>query len=384
MISTITCPNCGTAIEMTQALVSQVKEEITQHLEKKHQEALVVEKQKITQAVEKQLLEKTTLEMSDLKKELAEKNQTVEKMRESELKLREEKRRLEDKEKEIDITIARKLDEAKKQTEEAIIKQLQDQYRLKDLEKEKVIGDLRRSLEDAQRKAQQGSQQTQGEVAELDLEQSIRLAFPTDTVKPVEKGVRGADIEHIVKTQLGNVCGVILWESKRTKAWSHDWTHKLKEDLRSQKANIPLLVSTVLPEEARAGFGFVDGVYVVSPALAIAVASILRQKLIDVAREKFIIQNKEGSSEKLYEYVTSHEFRQHVEAIVEVYQDMQQQILKERAAYEKIWKTREAHVHRLLSSTAGIIGSMRGLIGQSMPVVKGLEIGDDEAQGLLS
>jgi hypothetical protein len=364
--------------------VAEVKDEITRHLEKKHQEALVIEKQKITQAVEKQLLEQTTLEMSDLKKELAEKNQTVEKMRESELRLREEKRRLEDKEKEIDITIARKLDEAKKQTEETILKQLQDQYRLKDLEKEKVIGDLRRSLEDAQRKALQGSQQTQGEVAELDLEQSIRLAFPTDTVKPVEKGVRGADIEHTVKTQLGNVCGVILWESKRTKAWSNDWTHKLKEDLMSQKANIPLLVSSVLPEEARAGFGFVDGVYVVSPALALAVASILRQKLIDVAREKFIIQNKEGSSEKLYEYVTSHEFRQHIEAIVEVYQDMQQQILKERSAYEKIWKTREAHVHRLLSSTAGIIGSMRGLIGQSMPVVKGLEISDDQTQGLLA
>jgi hypothetical protein len=262
-----------------------------------------------------------------------------------------------------------------------VMKQTQETYRLKELEKEKIINDLKKSLEEAQRKANQGSQQTQGEVAELDLEQTLRAAFPTDTITPVEKGVRGADVRQVVRTSMGNTCGVILWESKRTKSWDHKWISKLKEDLRSEKANIPIIASSLLPEEAATGFGYIDGVYVVSHTLALPVAQVLRQKLIDVAREKFISQNKENSAEQLYTYVTSHEFRQQIEAIVEVYNDMNQQILKEKAAYEKIWKTREAQVAKLFTSTAGIIGSISGRVGQSFPQIKGLELLTEPDEG---
>ncbi len=379
MISTITCPSCGKAIEVTQALVHQVQEELLADIEKKHKQELEQTIKTAEDSIKKQLQEKTALEITDLKKQITESQQKVTEMRQEELRLREEKRKLEDAKKDMELEVARKVDQEKKKVEESVYRQVTEQHRLKELEKEKVISDLRKALDDAQRKAQQGSQQTQGEVAELDIEQLLRQTFPTDTISPVEKGVKGADIRQVVKTTIGNVCGTILWESKRTKSWSQDWVRKLKDDLRAEKANIPIIISTVLPEEASNGFGFIDGVYVVSPLLVTPIASVLRQKLIDVAREKFIIQNKEGSSEKLYEYVTSHEFRQHIEAIVEVYKDMQVQVLKERAAFEKIWKTREAQVQKLFTSTAGFVGTMSGVIGQSFPTVKGLELLEEEA-----
>ncbi|MBI2404587.1 DUF2130 domain-containing protein [Candidatus Gottesmanbacteria bacterium] len=364
MTNTVVCPHCGKTIEITQAIRQQIEQEIAASIKKQTEIDL-----------RRELTEKNLLELTDLKKQLEEKDKKVAQLRGQELTLREEKRKIEEEKKELKLEVARQLDEERKKLEEAILKQAAQEHRLKDQEKEKIINDLKKSLEDAQRKASQGSQQLQGEVQELDLEESLRTTFPSDTVEPVGKGVRGADIRHIVRTSLGNICGIILWESKRTKAWSDEWVVKLKDDLRSEKANIPIIVSTVLPDEARSGFGYKHGVLVCGFPLALSIAEIIRQRLIDVAREKYIGQNREkGKADMLYEYVTGHEFRQQIEAIVEVYNDMHTQILKERAAFEKIWKTREAQVTKMFTSTAGIVGSMRGRIGQSLPQVKGLEL----------
>lgn len=364
MTNTIICPHCGKTIEITQALRGEIEKELTGEITKQAEIKL-----------RKELNEKNALELTDLKKQLEEKDKKVNELRNQELSLREEKRKIEEEKKELKLEVARQLDEEKKKLEETILKQAAEEHHLKDLEKEKVINDLKKSLEEAQRKATQGSQQLQGEVQELDLEESLRVTFPSDTVEPVGKGVRGADIRHIVRTPLGNICGVILWESKRTKTWSDDWVVKLKNDLRSEKANVPIIVSSVLPDEARSGFGYKHGVLICSFPLAISIAEMIRQRLIDVAREKYIAQNREkGKADILYEYVTGHEFRQQIEALVEVYNDMHGQILKERAAFEKIWKTREAQVTKLFTSTAGIVGSMRGRIGQSLPQVKGLDL----------
>lgn len=379
MVQTVLhCPSCGVAIEVAEALAQQVVKDVEKDLLVKHKHDIEQAKQEASQTALKEVQAGYAQELADLKKQISEKDAKVTELRSQEVALREAKRKLEDREKEMELEIARKLDEARRNAEDEILKKTQESFRLKELEKEKVIQDLRRALEDAQRKAQQGSQQTQGEVAELDFEQSLRGAFPSDLITPVEKGIKGADIRQVVRTSIGNTCGVILWESKRTKSWSNEWISKLKGDLRAEKANIPVIVSTVLPDAAANGFGFIDGVYVVSIQLYLPIAAVLREKLIEIAREKFIIQNKEGSAEKLYEYVTSHEFRQRIEAIAEVYTDMNMQILKEKAAFERIWKAREAQVQKLMNSTGGIVGAMSGLIGQSFPSIKGLELLEEE------
>jgi hypothetical protein len=379
-MNTITCNKCGNTIEVSQALEDEVRKKIELQVQTESKKNIQLKEKELTEKIRQEIAEKTSKDLKDLQKQLEEKNEKVEKLQEFELKLREEKRALEEKEKDLKLEVARRIDVEKKKVEEMVLKRSDEEHRLKDLEKEKMIKDLQQSLDDARRKAHQGSQQLQGEVQELDLEQTLRTAFHFDTIEPVGKGVKGADVRQIVKTQLGNVCGVILWESKQTKAWSNEWISKLKNDVRAEKAHIPVIVSTQLPDEAKNGFGFKEGVYIVSPELSLPIAEILRQKLIDIAREKFVLSNKGGKADDLYAYVTGYEFRQHIEAIIESYQDMQKDLLREKAAMEKIWKTRETQITKLFTGTARIIGSMRGVIGSSLPSVRGLELEDGNQQ----
>lgn len=372
--ATIKCRNCGEEIEISEALRHQIEEQVVQNLNAKHKIELEKVENEAFAKAQKELSEKNALELEDLKKQLEEKNKKVEELRSQEMELRKKSRELEEKEKEMALDMERKMDEERKKLEEKILKDESEKQRFKNAEYEKRINDLKNALEDAQRKASQGSQQLQGEVLELDLEAMLRGAFPTDMIEPVEKGVRGADVRQTVRTARGNTCGVILWETKRTKAWQDSWLVKLKDDLRNEKANIPVIVSSVLPPEAKNGFGLKDGVWLVSFPLVLQIAEILRSKLYDVARERHAQQSKDGKAGSLYTYITSHEFRQEIEVVVEQYNEMKMQIEKERRAYERMWSSREVQVEKIFKSTARMVGSIQGVVGNSMVQIKGLEL----------
>ena len=374
MDNSIKCPGCGQTIEITQILREQLEKENQESFQKKLTEVQKNAEDKIR----KELEEKSLLEVKELKTSLEEKEQKLSQMREEELKLRETKRKLEEREKDLELETQRKIDEERKKIEYEVLKRADDQHRLKDLEKEKTIQDLKKSLDEAQRKANQGSQQTQGEVLELDLENTLRIAFPNDQIEPVGKGVKGADVRQIVRSPRGIICGTVLWESKRTKAWTDEWLTKLKDDLRAEKSDIPVIVSTTLPKEAESGFGVKDGVWIVNYNLIIPLAVILRKSLLDVGYQKAISTNQGRKADLLYEFITGTEFRQQVEALVEVFSEMQDQLNKEKVAFEKIWKNREGQIKRLVSSTVNIYGGAQGLVGSSMPQIKGLELLESE------
>jgi len=348
--SIIVCPKCKAEIPVEEALSHAFREKIEIQAKKGFDE-------------EKKLLQE----------ELESKIKKLSAAEDAELKLRKDKLALEEDKRSFEIQKQRAIDEERGKIREQTLNEATNFWRLKEKEFEKKLSDMKLALDDAQRKATQGSQQLQGEVAELDLENSLRAEFTSDIVQPVGKGVRGADISQTVKTSMGNVCGTILFEIKRTKAWANDWPKKLKEDLRAAKANVGVIVSTVLPDEAKSGLGLVEGVWVVTPLLLISIVTLIRTKLIDVAREKFVSSNQAGKSEKLYEFIVSHEFSQQLEAIAEVYQEMNSEIAKERAAMERIWKTREVQVRRLLTGTANIVGGIRGS-GATMPSIKGIDL----------
>lgn len=352
MANLIKCPKCGEEIEVTEALSATIKDELGKTL---HDEGF------------KEAEEKYKIELLFKSKKLDE-------SRESELLLRQEKLKLEDEKKTFELDKQKQLETERDKIRQQTLLEASDAHRLKDLEKEKLINDLKKSLEDAQLKANQGSQQLQGEVLELDLEDFLHTAFPHDEINPVGKGVRGADISQVVRTNLGTTCGVILWESKRTKAWVDDWANKLKDDMRSSKANIPVIITTVLPKEIKSGFGFFQGVWVAEPKFIHPLAEILRKNLIDVAREKHNSQDRGTKADLIYTYLTSDAFVQQIQSIIEVHQNMQLQIQKERISFEKIWKEREAQAQRIIISTAGIYGSIQGVAGQSLPPVKGLDL----------
>jgi len=377
MANLIKCPHCSKTFELTDAIKHQIEEELESTISEKHKQDIENARKEIEEKLKKELGDKKKIELLDLEKQNAEKERKIQELMEGELKLREEKRKMEDKDRERELEMQRKLDEEKKKIEETVLKQAVEEHRFKDLEKDKKISDLQKQLEDALIKTKVGSQQLQGEVLELDIETLLKDNFSNDEIAPVEKGVKGADIRQVVKSPKGYVSGVILWEIKRTKAWTDSWITKLKDDLRAEKANVPVIISTTLPKEIESGFGLYDGVWVVSFDLVLPVAAMIRKSLLDVAYEKAVSSHKGGKSEILYDYITSHEFRQQLEAIVEVYREMQDSIMKEKSAYERIWKAREGQLQRLMSSTANVVGSIQGRVGQTALPIKGLDLLDD-------
>jgi len=348
MQTTIICPHCKEEIELTEAFTHQIEEKVLSNQKKKHEQ-----------------------ELSEMKKRLEDSEK-------AELEIRKQKNLLDEEKRTFELDKQRQLDAEREKIRQNTAEEIMESQRLKDKEKDKVIDDLKKSLEDAQRKATQGSQQLQGEVQELDLEEMLTREFPGDSIEPVGKGILGADIRHVVRSPRGMDCGTILWESKRTKAWSDGWLTKLKDDLRGAKANIPTIVSDVLPDEVKNGLGLKDGVWIASPALSLPLAQLLRARLLDAARQKMIAQNQQTKAEEIYNYVTSHEFAQQVEGMMETYDEMEQQIVKERTAFEKSWKQREAQVRRLRLGVAGVYGSMQGIAGPALSSIKSLELDHGE------
>lgn len=359
MNNVIKCIHCGREFEISEALKHEIGE-------------------KVKQDVIKEVSEKQNLELADLKKEISEQKAKNEEFRQQELELRKKARELEEKEKDIELTTARKIDEEKKKIAEKVVRDEEERYRLKFKEQEIEKESLKRKIEELNRKVTQGgSQQLQGEAPELELEQVLRENFPNDEIIPVAKGAQGADIKQIVKSTKGTVCGVILWESKHTKAWKDEWIVTLKNNLRAEKANVAIIVSNILPKEIKTGFESKDGVHICTPAYVIPATKLIRQKLIEVAYQKFVSENRgKDEKESLYDYATSHVFLQQLEAIIEVHNEQIQQIAKERGAFERIWKARETQAKKMMLSAANIYGNMQGIIGKEMPQIKSLDLAE--------
>ena len=383
----IKCPSCGELIEPSQAFKHQFEDKIKQQYQgafeqqKKQFENQFNEQKNllIKKALDEQQ-QKTSLEMQDLKSQIQEKSKQVQSMREQELKLREEKRLIEEEKSNLKLEVQRQIDEERKKITEMAMQKAQEESRFKVMEKDKIISDLNKALEDANRKAQLGSQQLQGEVLELDFEESLRNKFLSDTISPVEKGVKGADVKQIVKSKNGTECGTILWETKRTKAWSEGWIEKLKADLRNEKANVPVIVTSTLPNDTKEPISLRNGVYVTTFATAIPLAILIRKNLIDIAYQKLVSAHRGKKADHLYEYITGHTFKQQLEAMVDSYFKLKNQITKERIAYEKMWKERDAQVDKLLLSTANIVGSIQGEVGGNVLQVKGLDLPQIESE----
>lgn len=363
MTSTIKCPKCGHEFPASEGLMSHLKEEVGLDIEKKLRKEIEGEK---------------SLEVQDLKKEIEENKEKLKDFTEKELALREKTRKLEDREKNVELETQRRIDEEKKKIEEDTSKRLVDEHRLKDLEKDKKMSDMEHLVEELKRKSQQGSMQTQGEVGERYLEETLRKLFPTDEVSEVKKGELGGDVRQIVKSQRGTECGMILWERKRTKTWDEKWISKLKEDMGRDKALLGAIITEALPKDFKAQIGEKSGIWITTTSFTEPLALLLRKVIYDVAKEKAVKLNKQSKAEEIYDLVTSNEFNHQVERMMMTYQEMNEQISKERAVAERQWKLREMQVNRLITGVAGIYGSMQGIAGSALPLVKSLELPEGE------
>jgi len=410
----ITCPNCGEEFEISDALTGRIREHLKAELLKEvsRREAKLNKKTAALKAQEDQIAksreaideeietklrerladaEKKTAkklegqyadQLKDLQGAIEEKDAAIKTFREQELALRKAQRQLKEATESLELEVARQLDEEREKIRGQAEKKLAETHRLKDLEKDKVINDLKTSLEDMKRKAEQGSMETQGEVLEQDFEAQLKSFFVHDDIQPVPKGIRGADLIQTVRTTMGVESGVLLWETKNTKAWSAAWIPKLKDDMIEVRASIAILVSVVLPDGINR-FGQVDSVWVSDPLSALPLAAALREQLMAVSRERNASVGKSEKMETLYQYLAGVEFKQKIEGIVEAFTSMQDQLNRERRAMERHWKQREKEIERVVKNTVGLYGDMQGIIGGQIPAIPALELDDEAGRQLL-
>jgi len=413
---TVTCPQCKSEIKLTESLaaplLAAVRQEYEQRLAEKdtdiaRREQLVLQREALLQKTKDTLdeqvaqkvqqerariaaeeakkarlalgsdLEQKTREIDELQGILKEREAKLAEAQKAQAEVMRRQRELEDAKREIDLTIAKRVQAELDDACEKAKREAEEEIKLKVLEKEQTIASMQRQIEDLKRRAEQGSQQLQGEVQELELEALLSAKFPRDIIQPVPKGEFGGDVLQRVIGPLGQECGAILWESKRTKNWSDGWLPKLREDQRAAKAEVAIIVSQALPKDIET-FGCIDTVWVAHPKVAVPVAMSLRQMLIEVACARQASEGQQSKMEMVYQYLTGPRFRQRIEAIVEAFSSMKKDLDAEKKAITRQWAKREEQIDRVMQATLGMYGDFQGIAGRTLQEIEGLEF-----QGML-
>lgn len=408
----ITCPKCKAEIKLTESLaapfIESIRRDYEQRLTQKDvdiakRETSLSEREEVVskaqQTINDQVTEKLRLERGKIATEEAKKAKLAlqtdidqktrelvdlqEIIRQRDIKLAEaqkaqvdllrKQRELDDAKRELELTVEKRIQAGLATIREQAKKEAEESLKLKVLEKEQIILSMQKQIEDLKRKAEQGSQQLQGEVQELDLEAQLRSKFPRDTIQPVPKGEHGGDVLQIVCGPAGQPCGTILWETKRTKNWSDGWLTKLRDDQRSAKAEIAVIVSQTLPKGMET-FGLIDYVWITDPRSVVPVAVALRHMLVEVASARQASEGQQTKTEMIYQYLTGPRFHQRVQAIVEAFSSMQEDLDKEKKAITKQWAKREEQIDRVMQATVGMYGDLQGIAGKTLQEIEGLEL----------
>lgn len=408
----IICPNCKTEIKLTESLAAPLIQATREQYEEKMaqkeadvamREASIQEQQleltkaqdSIAEQVEAKVktergkiaeeeakkarlmfgndIEQKAKEVADLQQVLKDRDTKLAEAQKAQAELIRKERELDDAKREMELTVEKRIQESLIAVRDRAKQEAEEGLKLKVTEKEEQIASMQRQIEELRRRAEQGSQQLQGEAQELELESLLRLKFPRDSIEPVPKGEFGGDVVQRVNGPLGQHCGTILWESKRTKNWSDAWLPKLRDDQRKAKADIALIVTQVVPKGVDT-FDFIDGVWVAESRCAIPVAIALRQSLIELSAARQAGEGQQTKTEMVYQYLTGPRFRHRVEAIVERFSDMQADLEKERKMMTRLWAKREAQIRGVIESTAGMYGDLQGIAGKTLQEIDGLDM----------
>jgi hypothetical protein len=409
---TIICPNCASSVPLTESLaapllkdtqakyerlIAQKDQDIAGREARLQAQQAAVDKAKagVAQQVADQVaaaragiaaeeaakakrvaendLNEKARQLAELHEVMKQKDVKLAAAQQAQAELIRKARALDDEKRELDLTIEKRVQAQIEQVRSQAQQAAEESLKLKVVEKEETIASMQRQIEELKRRAEQGSQQLQGEAMELELEASLRARFPHDLIEPVPKGEFGGDVLQRVTTPANQPCGSILWEFKRTKNWSDGWLTKLRDDQRKAKAELALIVSNALPKGVHT-FDHIDGVWVTEARCAIPVAIALRQSLIELAAARLAGEGQQGKMELTYQYLTGPRFRQRVEAIVEKFSEMQDDLEKERRSMMRMWAKREAQIRGVLEATAGMYGDLQGIAGKALEEIDGMAL----------
>jgi hypothetical protein len=408
----IVCPNCNTPIRLTDAvvapLIAQTREQFERQFARKDAEfskressirkmrdALAKTRKGIDAEIAKKLrAERTSIAKSEGRKirralagDLAERDRRLTELQrnlnankskladaqKAQAEVIRKARELDDAKRELDLKVEEKVQASLAKIRNTAKAEAEDHLKNKVAEKELQIAGMKRQIEQLRRRAEQGSQQLQGQAREVEIATLLCQRFPHDLIEPVAVGVPGGDILHRVRGTAGQVCGTMLWECKHTRTWSDRWLAKLREDQRGVKAEIALIVSSALPDGVDS-FGVIDNIWVTAPRFAVPLAMVLRQSLIDLAGNRLAIDGRRTKMEMVYQYLTGPQFRQHIEAIIEKFCEMQSDLDRERRATMRLWAKREAQLNGLISASTRFYGDLQGITGRAMPEIDSLEL----------
>ena len=390
MAAEITCPNCGHEFELNESLKNEVEKELRGKMvdwQKKKEEEFEKQKDEIETSAKKKAGEELSAKLKVMEEDARVKTQQLQELQKKELELLRDKSALEEKQKNFEMELEKRFLEKRKEIEDSTIKREQELFELKS-KREQELFDLKtkefklqmdqqqKLIEELKRKSEQGSMQLQGESQEILLEDLLKENFPFDLIEEVGKGVEGADCIQVVRNSSGTDCGRIIYESKRTKAWANSWVDKLKADKRNKGADVAILVTQVFPR-GMDRFGERDGIWICNFQEVGSISHLMRSSIIKIHDIQKAQEGKGDKMQMLYDFLTGNEFRGQVEAIVEGFMSIKQGIAKERIQMEKIWKEREKQIEKVLISTSGMYGSVKGIAGASVGNIPLLE-GDTE------
>jgi hypothetical protein len=409
---TFKCPNCNHEIRLTESLAAPLIEEnrkrfqeqlankdaeiarkaetlrkeqeelaaTKEHLEDEVNARLETERSRITAIEAKRACEAAAAELQakaqeaeELRAALATNDVKLAEAQRTQVEILRKERALEEQKRELELTIEQRVSASIDDIRSKARQEADDAARLKVVEKDQTIESMARTIEELKRKADQGSQQTQGEALEANLEEMLRARFPADAIEPVAKGQLGADLLQRVNATIGSPAGVILWELKRTKNWCDGWLPKLREDQRRCGADVALIISEAMPRHIE-HFDLVDNVWVAHPRCALPVAAVLRQSLLELSNSRLVQHDQKTKMEQVYQYLTGTKFRQRVEAVIEKFNDMREDLDRERRFIGKQWSKREAQILAVIDSTVGMVGDLQGIAGKGMPEISSLEL----------
>lgn len=371
----VICPNCGKKVEISQAFKLAIENDIRESEQTKHKKDLEKLKKEIEEKTEKRLLEDLEFRIKDSENELKEAKEKNRELHNQLLEMSKSIREIKEQNDRKELENQKKLNEELEIAKAELNKTISEKARLKELELEKKLSDTQKALDQAQRKTRQGSGQLQGEVVELDLETNLKSFFILDEFSPIPKGIEGADIWQKVRNKHEQTAGSILWETKRTKAFSNSWLSKLREDTRKINATASILVTEVLPDGIK-HFGRSQGVWITSYDHAILLAGVLRDSILQVAIAKSSASHKDDKLQEIYEYISSEAFRHKFESHFESVKVLRDDLESERRAMERIWKKREIQIQRLDRSASQMFGEFQGII-PSLKSIKNLELSSE-------